>query len=158
MDIIIRPAILADYADLCTIYAELDDLHRAHHPELFIKPPDHARAQEYIAGILADDSTALFVAEADGRVVGFAECYVLRASNFPVVRPRQWVQLDNIAVLEAYRDQHIGSLFLDRVIDWAKMKEINRLELKVYTFNEGAIGFYIRKGFRDLNKTMYLDL
>lgn len=158
MNIILRPAVMEDYADLCTIYAELDDLHRSHHPELFIKPPEHSRAMAYIAGIIADDSKALFVAAAGDRVVGFAECYVLKASSFPVIRPREWVQLDNIAVLKEYRGQHIGSLFLDKVIQWAKMKEINRLELKVYAFNESAIGFYTGKGFKDLNKTMYLDL
>lgn len=158
MNILIRHAVLDDYPGLCTIYAELDDLHHTHHPELFIKPQDHVRAREYIADIIADDTKALFVGEAAGRIVGFAECCILKASSFPVLRPREWVQLDNIAVLEEFRHQRVGSMFLEKVIAWAREKEINRLELKVYAFNEGAVGFYAGKGFRDLNKTMYLNL
>lgn len=158
MEVNIRNATINDYEQLCAIYTELDELHRLKHPELFVKPDDYARAKEYISELINDDSKALFVAEAELKIVGFAECYVVKSSSFPVVKKREWVQLDNIAVMEKYQNYHIGSLFLDKVIEWSKNKDINRIELKVYSFNANAIRFYERKGFRDLNKTMYLNL
>ena len=158
MNIEIRTAVMADYEALCLIYEELDEYHRVNHPELFIKPEDHARAKEYIANIVDDENSALFVAEAEGQVLGFAECYIQESSSFPVIKKRQWVQLDNIAVKKAYQNEHIGSMLLDRVVAWTKAKEIERIELKVYTFNTKASGFYTGKGFAELNKTMYLNL
>jgi GNAT superfamily N-acetyltransferase len=61
-------------------------------------------------------------------------------------------------VKREYQNYHIGSLLLRRVVEWAKSKQINRIELKVYSFNTGAIEFYSGKGFKELNKTMYLNL
>jgi diamine N-acetyltransferase len=158
MDIKIREAVIKDYEGLCEIYAELDEHHRLNHPELFIKPEDYPRAKEYVTETINDSNRALFVAEIDSKVVGFAECYIQKSSSFPVIRNRKWVQLDNISVKEEYRNYHIGSLLLKEVFHWAKCKEIYRVELKVYSFNKNAIEFYSGKGFEELNKTMYLNL
>ncbi|HYF81953.1 MAG TPA: GNAT family N-acetyltransferase [Clostridia bacterium] len=158
MEIKIREAIIDDYEDLCKIYAELDEHHRLNHPELFIKPDDYARAKEYISEIIDDINKALFVAELGSEIIGFAECYILKSSSFPVIKKREWIQLDNIAVRRNYQNCHIGSLLLQKVVEWAKFKEIDRVELKVYSFNKNAIEFYSGKGFKELNKTMYLNL
>lgn len=158
MDIKIREAVINDYEILCEVYAELDKQHRLNHPELFIKPDDYARAKKYISENINDSNKALFVADVDSKVVGFAECYIQKSSNFPVIKKRKWIQLDNIAVKGEYQNYHVGSLLLKKVVEWAKSKQINRIELKVYSFNNNAIEFYSGKNFKDLNKTMYLDL
>lgn len=158
MEIEIREAVISDYESLCEIYAELDEYHRLRHPELFIKPDDYARAKEYISEAVNDSNKALFVAVVDSKVVALAESYIQKSSSFPVIKKREWVQLDNIAVKREYQNCHIGSLLLKRVVEWTKSKQIDRIELKVYSFNNGAIEFYSGKGFKDLNKTMYLNL
>lgn len=158
MNINIRNAEIRDYEDLCVIYEELDTYHRTNHPELFIKPEEASRAKEYILELLADEDSALFVAETEAGVVGFAECYVQRSSSFPVIRKRAWVQLDNISVKEEYQHLHIGSMLLNRVKEWAGEKDLDRIELKVYAFNTKAQDFYSGKGFQELNKTMFLNL
>ena len=158
MEIMIREAVINDYESLCEIYAELDKHHRLNHPELFIKPDDYARAKEYVLETINDDNKAIFVADVESKVVGFAECYIQESSIFPVNKKRRWVQLDNISVVREYQNHQLGSLLLKKVIEWAKIKEISRIELKVYSFNKNAIEFYLGKKFKDLNKTMYLDL
>lgn len=158
MEIKIREAVINDYESLCEIYAELDKHHRLNHPELFIEPDDYARAKEYVLETINDNNKAIFVADIGSKVVGFAECYIQESSNFPVNKKRRWVQLDNISVVREYQNHQLGSLLLKKVIEWAKIKEISRIELKVYSFNKNAIEFYLAKKFKDLNKTMYLDL
>lgn len=154
----IRDAVINDYEELCEIYSELDELHRINHPELFVKPEGYTRAKEYISELINDESKKLLVAEADSGIIGFAECYIVKSSSFPVVKKREWVQLDSIAVKGEYQNSHIGSLLLEKVIEWSKSKDINRIELKVYSFNENAGEFYARRGFMELNKTMYINL
>ncbi|WP_459930241.1 GNAT family N-acetyltransferase [Desulfosporosinus burensis] len=51
------------------------------------------------------------------------------------MKKREWIQLDGIAVKGEYQNHNIGSLLLNKVVEWAKSKEINRIELKVYAFN-----------------------
>ena len=158
LEIVTREAVINDYDSLCEIYVELDEQHRLNHPELFIKPEDYARAKDYISESMNDSNKALFVAEVNSKVVAFAEGYIQRSSNFPVIRKREWVQLDGIAVKREYQNQHIGSLLLKKVVEWAKSKEINRIELKVYSFNSSAEEFYLSHGFKELSKAMYLNL
>ena len=158
MDIVIREAVISDYEDLCEVYSELDEQHRLNHPELFMKSEDYGRAKEYISEIIDDNNKALFVADVDSKVVAFAECYIQKSTNFPVIKKREWVQLDGVAVKRENQDCHIGSLLLRKVAEWANCKEVKRIELKVYSFNTSADEFYSRKGFKDLSKVMYLDL
>lgn len=158
MEIKFREASINDYEGLCEVYVELDELHRLNHPELFIKPEEYARAKEYILGSINDGNKALFVAEVDSKVVAYAECNLQTSANFPVIKKREWVQLDGIAVKREYHNHHIGSLLLKRVVEWAKSKGVNRIELKVYSFNSEAEDFYVRKGFKELSKAMYLNL
>lgn len=153
-----RKATIEDYLDLLEIYTEVDELHKLHHPELFKKPEDAARARSYIEETLSSDAKSLFVAETEGRIIGFAECYIQKSSTFPVIREREWVQLDNIAVLKEYQHLHAGSLLLDAVIGWARDNGIARVELKVYAFNASARDFYVSRGFHPLIQSMYLDL
>ena len=158
MDIKIREAVIADYESLCEIYVELDEQHRLNHPELFIKPEDYARAKEYISEMIDDSNKALFVADVDTKVVAFAECYIQKSSVFPIIKKREWIQLDGIAVKSEYQSHNIGSLLLRKVVEWANSKEIKRIELKVYSFNKDADEFYLGKGFKDLSKAMYINL
>lgn len=158
MVITIRNATINDYKELYLIYEELDEFHRINYPELFVKPHNYARAEEYLCEVINDDNKVLFVAEFKSKVIGFAECFIIKASNFSLIKEREWVQLDNIVVRRDYQSNHIGTLLFNKVVEWTKDKGINRIELKVYLFNTSAISFYLNKGFEDLNRTMYLDL
>lgn len=157
-EIILREAEIRDYEGLCQVYAELDEQHRAHHPELFIEPESCRRTKEYITGMINDEDKVLLVAVAKREIAGLAECYIQRSGDFPILRQREWVQLDGIGVKKEYQDRHIGSLLLEKAVDWAKKKGMDRIELKVYTFNEHADLFYEKKGFKDLSKSKYLNL
>ena len=158
MEVIVRPAVIEDYDELCEIYKELDELHRLKHPEIFVESEGTARSKEYIEAVINEDNSALFVAEAGSKVIGFAECYIVQAKDFPVIRKREWLQLDDIAVKTGYQNQYIGTLLFNKVIEWGKLKEMNRIELRVYTFNANAIEFYLKNGFKEMHKGMYLDL
>lgn len=158
MNVEIREAVMNDYEGLCEVYAELDEQHRINHPELFIKPDNYGRTKEYINDIIDDSDKAIFVADIDSKVAGFAECCIQKSSDFPVSKKREWVQIDGIAVKEEFRNHHIGSLLLNKITEWAKDKEVKRIELKVYSFNNNASEFYSGKGFKDLSKTMFFEL
>lgn len=158
MDITIREASITDYNVLSEIFSELDELHRINHPELYVKPDNIPRTPEYISELINNEDMALFVAETDSKVIGLAECRILASSDFPIFKKRKWVQLDSLAVKAEYKNCHAGSLLLKRVIEWSRQKKINRIELNVFAFNEGAVKFYSNKGFKDLSRKMYLDL
>lgn len=158
MSIAIRKATIDDYIGLCSIYSELDELHRDHHPELFVKPRISGRTKEYISELINNDNTLLLVAEINQEIVGLLEVCITESSDFPINKRRRWAQIDSLAVKVGVQNCNIGSSLLEKAKKWAKANNIDRIELKVYSFNLNAIQFYNKKGFSELSKSMFLDL
>ena len=52
-----------------------------------------------------------------------------------------------MGVVREFRQRRIGSELLRRTLDAAKLKGIERVELEVFSSNQGAIELYERSGF-----------
>jgi ribosomal protein S18 acetylase RimI-like enzyme len=155
---IIRDATSKDFKEVSRIYEQVDRMHREQHPNIFKKPQIPGRPDDYFQNICDGEFSKFVVAESETGVIGFAEAYVMTASDFPVLQPRQWVLIDGIAVDEDIRGTGAGQAMLDYLIDWSKSMAIEEIELKVYSFNTGALKFYERNGFKEINKTLSLKI
>ena len=78
-----------------------------------------------------------FVAEVEGKVVGFA-LYYIRYSTWKGQR----LYLEDILVNEPFRGKGIGKLLFDRLIEEAKEKKLSGMVWQVLEWNEPAINFY----------------
>lgn len=77
-----------------------------------------------------------------GGVIGYAVLWCILDES----------ELANIAVREEWRVRGIGSLLLDRVLRDARERGARRLHLEVRASNDTAIGFYHRRGFRQVGR------
>jgi ribosomal-protein-alanine N-acetyltransferase len=82
------------------------------------------------------------VAEADGVVVGHA---VTSATG-------DIAELQRIAVGEGHRRTGVASALLARVVEATARTEADRLLLEVREDNRGAIAFYARQGFTEIDR------
>lgn len=78
-----------------------------------------------------------FVVEWEGRVEGFALCYV-RYSTWKGQR----LYLEDLLVTEKLRGKGMGSILFERVLEEAKEMNFCGLSWQVLDWNEPAIGFY----------------
>src|ERR1044071_374224 len=78
-----------------------------------------------------------FVAEVEGRIIGFA-LYYIRYSTWK----GQAMYLEDILITNDMRGKGIGKLLFDRLIEEAKEKKFNRIIWQVLDWNEPAINFY----------------
>lgn len=78
-----------------------------------------------------------YVAEADGKVEGFALWYI-RYSTWKGTR----LYLEDLLVTEKMRGQGIGKLLLDKLIEECKEKQYSGMMWQVLDWNEPAINFY----------------
>ena len=78
-----------------------------------------------------------FVAEADGRVEGFA-LYYIRFSTWKGQR----MYLEDLIVTEKLRGLGVGRLLFDALINEAKEKKFTGIAWQVLDWNEPAINFY----------------
>lgn len=143
----IRKATSQDYDELCVVMDQIDALHRDNAPHLFQKPTGPVRDRDYILGLLADENVGLFVAEQEGKLVGFVHVVIRDAPAVPIFVPRRYAIIDSIAVREEYRGQGIGHALMAPAHDWAIAKGATSVELNVYEFNKHAIAFYQALGY-----------
>jgi len=151
----IREANQEDYEGLCEVFEEIDTLHREALPLVFREPDGSARTKEFISGIIADENAVLFVAESGGQIIGLVQILVRRSRDIPMMVPRQYGVIDNVAVKGAFQRSGVGRALVERAHRWARDQGVTQVELYVWDFNKGAIAFYEKLGYRPANLKMW---
>ena len=131
MSINIRTAVALDCPALLELIHEL---------ALYEKAPEEVTVtlQEFLDAGFGDQPVwKAFVAETDGRIVGFA-LYYTRYSTWKGCR----LYLEDFIVTEDYRGKGIGKILFERVMQEARDKGYNGMSWQVLDWNEPAINFY----------------
>ena len=105
-------------------------------------------AREHLEVILADPNTGLFVAEAQGNVVGFLHAQV-EAAN-PVYSTDRHGSIVDLFVSGSERGQGLGTRLIDYCLEW--LRSLNLAEMRVATpvANAGARRLFERAGAHPL--------
>ncbi len=130
-NVVIRAATKED----CTAMLQL-----VHELAVYERAPDEVTVsmEHFIeSGFGANPVLWALVAEADGKVVGFA-LYYIRYSTWKGQR----MYLEDILVTEAWRGKGIGSLLMNELVVIAKAKGFHGINWQVLDWNEPAINFY----------------
>src|SRR5512133_1355681 len=142
--LIIRRASLKDYEELCSVFAECDALHSAHHPSRVhaLADPQTARTREHISELIFDPNTALLVAEQEAHLVGAIVVIIRDAPPIPILTPRRFANVEIVAVRQGQHGRGIGRALMTRAEEWARSMGAQDIELSVYSFNQEAVRFY----------------
>lgn len=93
-------------------------------------------------GLLRRSDADLFVAEADGRLVGYAVFWAVLDEG----------ELGNVSVASAYRRRGIGAILVDTVLKRAAERGVRDVYLEVRVSNVGAQELYDRFGFEQVGR------
>jgi GNAT superfamily N-acetyltransferase len=106
-------------------------------------PPrwDSERARAAIADAIADQETAVLVAEHRSELLGLCTAYL--DMNSVRFGPRCWVE--DLAVSPQHRSKGVGKELLDAAKDWARERGATHLELDSADVREDAHRFYERE-------------
>ena len=94
-----------------------------------------------------------FVAEEDGRIVGFVYGFVY---HIPGLFLQPVAIMDALYVEEKYRGLSIAGKLIAEFIRFAKEQKVETVELKVLSENSRALGLYEQLGFQETKKYMVL--
>lgn len=158
MEFSVREANHKDYEGLCNIFTEVDVFHREALPHIFREPDGPTRTKEFISNIIADENSALFVAESNNQIIGVVHIVIRESRDIPILVPRKYAVIDNLAVKKEYRRSGIGKSLVEKAQQWAMDKEITQIELNVWEFNKGAIAFYETLGYKTASRKMWKSL
>ena len=131
MELMIRYAVQEDCGRLLELIHEL---------AMYEKAPQEVtvKIEEFVdAGFGTNPVWKAFVAERDGKILGFALYYV-RYSTWKGCR----LYLEDFIVTEQERGKGIGKILFERVMQEAKEKGFNGMSWQVLDWNAPAINFY----------------
>ena len=158
MEITIRQATTDDFEAICSLFNEIDALHRENLPHIFQKPNGPTREYDYYLELMADETVGLFIAEMEEILVGFVHAKIRDTSTIPLFVPRCYAMVDSIVVNSVYQHHGIGKKLMNAMQEWAIAKGATFIELNVYEFNESAKSFYERLGYTTISRRMRKEL
>ena len=132
---------------------QVNDVHVAGKPEVF-KPGFSQELQDYIRVIWDDPDKEIVVAEIDGVVCGFAVMHHIKKPENPFMFERDYLDVDEFGVDEAYRRQGVATAMIDFIRNYAVKNGFHRIELNMWEFNEDALAFYEAAGFTTYRRYM----
>jgi GNAT superfamily N-acetyltransferase len=136
--VIIRQARVDDIPHLCELLAELFSIESDVSPDR----EKQARGLQLLIGD-ASGSSALFVAEKAGAIVGMCSVQALIST----AEGGRAGLVEDLIVQREYRGRGIGTAILSRIFSWCAAREISRLQLLCDEENAGALRFYTGNGW-----------
>ena len=149
----VRPARENELDRVNELRMQVNALHVAGKPDVF-KPGFHEELRNYVHTIWNDPEQSIVVAEKDGIICGFAVLHHIHKSENPFMKERDFLDVDEFCVDEAFRRQGIASEMIAFIREFAKEKGFHRIELNMWEFNQGALAFYEAAGFQTFRRYM----
>ena len=155
---VIRTATRADIDALGRLGALLMTVHYDFDRRRFLEPTEGSAEGygDYLVSQLDDKDSVIFVAELDGKVVGYCYC---------VIEPLSWKELrdvagfiSDLALDPRARRLGAGTQLVDAAIGWFRERKLARAMLWTSTHNDPAQQLFRRAGFRPTMIEMTLDL
>lgn len=144
--ITIRRAERGDIPRILELLVQVNDVHAAGRPDIFIAGQTKYTASE-LEGILADKETPVFVcADAAGLVMGYAFCRFERFPGGGNRMPQDDLYIDDICFDAAFRGAGYAARLFAAVEDFARASGCGRLTLHVWECNPQAARFYAKCG------------
>ena len=132
---------------------QVNDLHVAGKPEVF-KPGFCDELRDFIHVIRNDPEQDIVVAEQDDTILGFAVLHHIRKPENPFMYERDFLDIDEFCVDEAYRRTGVGTELMQFIRSYAEELGFSRIELNMWEFNADALAFYEEIGFKTYRRYM----
>jgi GNAT superfamily N-acetyltransferase len=148
-DFTIRPGRREDTAQAARLWMQSAQEHTFHDPIYTTSAGAERVMRRFLADLAGSSHAFLFVAEYEGRTIGFASGELRESS--PTFRSKTWASVDDVFVEPDYRNRGVGRALVEGVKAWAKERGADGISLQVAAANERARRFYEDLGFREVS-------
>ena len=150
---VIRMAQASDLPRVNELRRQVNDVHVAGKPEMF-RPGFTEALQQHVYTLYGSEGHDILVAETEQGIVGFACIKLVDRPETPYRRAQRYLDVDEFGVDERCRRQGIGRALFARIREVAQERGVQRIELNMWEFNEGALRFYEAIGFSTYRRYM----
>lgn len=158
MDFETRLAKLVEAEQLADLNGFVQQLHHEQRPDWF-KPPNASAFLPVVRAWLTADSTAVFVTQdSHGDLLGYSVGVQHERPDNALKYGASFVELDQVVVVPSARREGVGRSLCTAVLDWAKARGVDRVELSTWDFNHTAQRTFESLGFAPTARRMSLPI
>ena len=136
---------------------QVNDLHVKGRPDVF-RAGFCDEMRDYVRVIMADPEQEIVVADAEGKICGYAVLRHFQEAETPFKLEQDYLSIEEFCVDRSCYRQGIGSAMIAFIRDHARRKGIPRLQLNMWEFNRDAFAFYEAVGFTTYQRYLEMDL
>jgi ribosomal protein S18 acetylase RimI-like enzyme len=159
MEFAIRPGTEEDTPEMLRLWREMMDVHAHLEPRFRPLPApegERAWAQHLREHVLGSQDSCVFVAEADGRLVG--QIIGITRDALPVLEPERYGYVTDVVVDPAARRAGVGQALFEALKGWFRQRGVPYLQLNVTCSNPASQAFWRTMGCTDYMDAMWYDL
>lgn len=154
---IVRSAEEQELERVNVLRKQVNDLHVEGKPNIF-KANFYDGLSDYIYEIWNDDKKEIIVAINEGEIVGYAVLAHINRAETLFMYERDYLDIDEIGVDKDYRRHGVASEMISYILDYTKDKGFKRVELNMWEFNQRALAFYEKVGFKTYRRCMEIEV
>jgi ribosomal protein S18 acetylase RimI-like enzyme len=147
----IRPATPKDSLTLSALCRDVQSLHAEHHPQVFKMPQSDKFAVEFFDEILASPEFTTYIAEADGRPLGYILCRLVDRPENAFTFTNRFLLIDQISVRPDAQRRGVGTSLLKKAEGLARELGFAKIQLDSWDFNLEAHACFEKFGFEKFN-------
>jgi len=144
--VIYREATLDDLSAICALGEQVNAIHHAAWPHIFAPSGEPDRDSEVWAKGIAVEAATTFLADDQGKVLGFVSVAFIDETN-SLLQPVRYAKINSISVAARNRGQGIGRELMAQAEAWAVRHGATDVRLNVWAFNESARAMYQELGY-----------
>jgi GNAT superfamily N-acetyltransferase len=144
--VIVRPAVDADVDALVALNGFVQALRAQARPDVFL-PSDAAATAAWFRSVRPTSTVRVWVAETGGTAIGYAITNDHEREANAFVRASRWLEVEHIAVHPEHQYRGVGRALPEQVVTDARSRELQRIAIQSWAFNEGAHAAFERWGF-----------
>ncbi len=99
---------------------------------------------KHFTDLIDGENSVCFLANADGRAVGYIAGYLREKSD---LRPVVIAEIESIYLKEGFRGRGLGKKLTKKFINWGMKNGAERASVTAYSKNTDALNFYRKLGF-----------
>ena len=123
------------------------------------EPPENSIPvfiDEFLLPAMEDENSLVLSALDGDRVIGYS--YSLIVEPHKLNKRNKYGIVHDMFIAAEYRNKGIGKNMFSIITDWFRLNNIDRVEVDVMTENKVASTFWEQRGFKNLNRTLFLHL
>lgn len=145
--ITIRQANTSEVSDLQSLNNEVFINNAKYDDDLDLNWAQSKKGQKYFTELLNDQNSLCIIAEDVDRKVG----YLAAGPKGIDYRNSKYLEIQNMGVIPEYRSKGVGKMLMDKSFEWARSKGYQKAFVNAYIKNEGAVNFYKKNGFGEID-------